>query len=136
LLFLLVALVPLAEIAMFIWVGAHIGILPTLVLTVAAVVLGAALAWHQGFATLKAARQSLDRGEIPVEEILSGAVLLMAAFFLMTPGFLTAAVGFVLLIRPVRLWIGRKVMKALIDARNKGTITVRAMRVNGPRELR
>ena len=144
LLLLTLAAVPLAEIALFIWVGEMIGILPTLILTIGAVVLGAALAWSQGFATLQAARRSLDRGEIPALEILSGAVLLIAAFFLMTPGFITATIGFVLLIRPLRLWIGRAVLGWLIAQRDKGpggkgTINGTVLRrygVDGPRELR
>src|SRR5262249_49330173 len=118
-LFGLLALVPLAEIALFIWLGGLIGILPTLLLTVGCVALGAALAMAQGFATIRATKQSLDRGEIPAVEILSGAVLLIAAFFLMTPGFITAAIGFVLLIPPLRLWIGRTVLARLIAARAK-----------------
>jgi UPF0716 protein FxsA len=128
----LLALVPLAEIALFIWIGEAIGILPTLILTVGAVVLGAGLAARQGFKTLRITMESLNRGEVPVEEILSGAVLLVAAFFLMTPGFITAAIGFVLLIRPIRLWLGRLVMKRLIAARGKGgkTITLRATRID------
>ena len=133
----LIALVPLAEIALFIWIGSAIGILPTLVLTVAAVALGAALAWIQGFTTLKALMESLNRGEIPVEEILSGAVLLIAAFCLMTPGFITAAIGFALLIRPLRVWIGRSAVKRILAARERGsrTITLRSYRVDRRGEL-
>jgi len=124
----LIGLIPLAEIALFIWIGEEIGILPTLILTIGAVVLGAALAWAQGFTTLQATMKSLNRGEVPVEEILSGAVLLVAAFFLMTPGFITAAIGFVLLIKPIRLWLGRMVIRRLIDARARTgkTITLRS----------
>jgi UPF0716 protein FxsA len=134
----LIALIPLAEIALFIWLGELIGILPTLFLTVGCVLLGAALAAAQGFTTLKATRESLNRGEIPAVEILSGAVLLIAAFFLMTPGFITATIGFVLLIRPLRLWIGSAVLRRLIAARSKGTITLRSYRTvrPEPRELR
>lgn len=113
----LIALVPLAEIALFILIGQEIGILPTLILTIGAIVLGAVLAWSQGFKTLRAAIQSLNQGEIPVDEILSGAVLLIAAFFLMTPGFITAAMGFVLLLPPVRLAIGRYVVRKILVAR-------------------
>jgi UPF0716 protein FxsA len=133
----LLALVPLAEIALFIWLGSLIGILPTLALTVAAVVLGAGLAWVQGFSTLRAVAESLNRGEAPVEEILSGAVLLIAAFFLMTPGFITASIGFALLIRPLRLWIGRAAMRQLLDKRMRQdkTITIRAYRTGRPGEL-
>ena len=132
----LIALIPLAEIALFIWLGEQIGILPTLILTVGAVVLGAALAWFQGFATLQATMKSLNRGEVPVEEILSGAVLLVAAFFLMTPGFITAAIGFALLIRPLRLWLGRLVLKKLIASRDRAskTITLRSYRGGGQGE--
>jgi hypothetical protein len=42
----------------------------------------------------------------------------------------------VLLIPPLRVWIGRAVLKRILAARNKGTITVRSYRVIRPRELR
>jgi UPF0716 protein FxsA len=130
-LILLISL-PLAEIALFIWVGGMIGILPTLLLTIFAILLGAALLWTEGFATLKAARESLNRGEVPVEHVLSGAILTGAAFLLMTPGFITNALGFVLLIRPLRMAIGRALFARLVAGRLKGgrIISLKARRVD------
>jgi UPF0716 protein FxsA len=123
---------PLAEIALFIWVGGLIGVVPTLLLTIFAIVLGAALLWVEGFATMQAARRSLNEGKAPVDEVISGAILTGAALLLMTPGFITNAMGFILLIRPLRVWIGRALFARLLDARGKGlrVITVKARRVD------
>jgi len=128
----LLATVPLAEIALFIWVGSMIGILPTLALTIFAIGLGATLLYTEGFATLRAARQALDRGEVPVEHVLSGAILTGAAFLLMTPGFITNGLGFLLLIRPLRLAIGRAIVSRLLAgrARTGRVISVSARRID------
>jgi UPF0716 protein FxsA len=128
----LIVALPLAEIALFIWVGGLIGVVPTLLLTVFAILLGAALLWVEGFATIKAARRSLNDRKAPVDEVLSGAILTCAALLLMTPGFITNAAGFVLLIRPLRIWLGRALFARLLAARGgrMGVVTLKARRLD------
>jgi UPF0716 protein FxsA len=65
-------------------------------------VIGAALARHQGLATLRRLQATLDRGEPPAIELLEGVLLLAGALLLLTPGFFTDALGFACLIPPVR----------------------------------
>lgn len=120
LLFALFVIVPLIEVALFIKVGGLIGILPTLALTVLTAIAGTVLARHEGLATLRLAQESLDRGEIPVAEVISGVVLLVAAVLLITPGFFTDTVGFVLMLRPVRLWLGTRAMRTILARREPG----------------
>jgi UPF0716 protein FxsA len=94
--------VPLVELYVLIQVGSVIGALPTISLCVLSAVAGAALIRHQGLVTLMRVRTSLDRGELPAVELVEGVLLLIAGAMLLTPGFLTDIVGFVLLVPPVR----------------------------------
>lgn len=94
--------VPLLEIAVFLQVGGVIGLGWTLALVVLTAVIGTALLRAQGMATLNRARASLDRGEVPMREVFDGACLLVGGALLLTPGFVTDAVGFMLLLPPVR----------------------------------
>jgi len=104
-LLLLLLLIPLIEIAIFVQVGADIGALSVVVLTVATAALGLALVRAQGFGTLQRAQRELDRGRPPVSEMMHGALLVAAGICLLIPGFLTDAVGALLLIPPLRGWI-------------------------------
>ena len=100
--FLIFIVVPIAEIAVFIQVGRHIGVLPTLLLIVANAVVGLALVRWQGFATLRRAQESLARGVLPARELMDGLLILAAGLLLLTPGLVTDAVGWLLLLPPTR----------------------------------
>ena len=82
-----------------------IGALPTIALSVFTAVLGGLLVRMQGFAILFRAQSQLANREVPAFELLEGALLLMVGFALMLPGFITDAVGFLLLIPPLRRWL-------------------------------
>lgn len=94
---LLFILTPIVEIAVFIQVGGIIGLWPTLGLVVATAIVGTALLRRQGLATMRSARESLARGEFPVNEIFDGACLLASGLLLLTPGFITDFLGALLL---------------------------------------
>ncbi len=96
-LFLLFLAIPLLEIYSLILVGSWIGALPTLLLVILTAVVGAALARHQGLATLQRLQVMLSRGELPAIELLEGVILLVGAFLLLIPGFITDLAGFVCL---------------------------------------
>lgn len=95
---LLFILTPIVEIAVFIQVGGIIGLWPTLGLVVATAIAGTTLLRRQGLATMHSARESLARGEFPVNEIFTGACLLAAGLLLLTPGFITDFLGALLLV--------------------------------------
>ena len=60
-------------------------------------------------------RSALDEGRLPSREIQDGLMIVFAAALLLTPGLLTDAVGFVLLIPPgrelVRRWLLARVVR-------------------------
>jgi UPF0716 protein FxsA len=99
---LLFAGIPLVELYFLIQVGSEIGAIPTIALTVFTAVLGGMLVRLQGLSTAMRVREAMDRGEMPAIEMLEGAVLLLAGFMLLLPGFITDALGFLLLVPPVR----------------------------------
>ncbi len=111
--------VPILEIAVFIKACEIVGLWPTLAIVIMTAIVGTALLRAQGLATLARVRHSLDRGEIPVEDVFTGMCLLVAGALLLTPGFLTDSLGLLLFVPPVRHAIGHFVLTRL--ARGRGT---------------
>jgi UPF0716 protein FxsA len=101
-LFLVFLAVPLAEIYLLIQIGGVIGAGWTITLVVGTALLGAFLVRAQGVSTIRRVQQNMERGQLPAMELLEGLALLVAGALLLTPGFFTDAVGFLLLTPPVR----------------------------------
>lgn len=99
--FLLLA-IPLLEIAVFVIVGEQIGILPTLALVFATAIAGSILLRVQGFGVLTRIRLTLEQGQAPARELVHGVMILLAGILLLTPGFVTDTLGFLLFIPPLR----------------------------------
>ncbi|MEL6767334.1 MAG: FxsA family protein [Pseudomonadota bacterium] len=116
LLFLALLLVPLIEIGLFIEVGGFIGLWPTIGIVILTAVIGTALLRAQGVATLRELQARLARGDDPGRTLAHGALILVAGAVLLTPGFFTDAVGFLLLIPPVRevaiSWLAKRMLVA------------------------
>lgn len=108
-LLILFTAVPVAELMLLIRIGQAIDLLPTLAIVILTGVIGAALARHQGLRTLGRINEATARGEMPTQELLDGLMILVAAVVLVTPGVMTDAVGFALLIPPIRTLLRRKV---------------------------
>ncbi len=106
--------VPIVEIYLLIQVGQVIGAGWTVLLVVLTAVVGVALLKHQGLSTLNRAQQKVDTGELPAREILEGMGLLVAGALLLTPGFFTDAVGFLLLFPPSRIYLVRAIMSRMV----------------------
>lgn len=101
-LFLAFLAVPLIEIALFIQVGDAIGLWRTLAIVIATAIIGTWLVRSQGMMALGQLRGSFSRLDDPTEPLAHGAMILVAGALLLTPGFFTDAVGFALLMPPVR----------------------------------
>ena len=106
-------LVPIGEIATFIWVGSRIGVGLTLLLVVASAVVGIWLVRTQGLATASRVQAMIAQGESPALGMLEGLALLAAGVLLAIPGFLTDIAAFVLLIPPLRRGIIRLYLRHL-----------------------
>ena len=101
-LFLLFLAFPMLEIYILILVGSFIGAAPTLLLVIVTAAVGAALARHQGLATLQRLQTALARGEMPAVELFEGAILLLGALLLLLPGFISDLAGLICLIPATR----------------------------------
>lgn len=101
-LFLGFTLIPALEIYLLIKIGSYFGAFTTLLIVIATAVLGAYLARMQGFKTLLEMQESLRQGNMPAEALMDAFLIVIAAAVLLTPGFITDAVGFLLLIPTTR----------------------------------
>ncbi|MFO8024275.1 FxsA family protein [Thiohalophilus sp.] len=99
---LLFIAIPLIEIYFLIQIGEVIGAWPTILLVVLTAVIGVGLLRWQGFSTLMRFQSELARGQVPAMPLLEGLVLVVAGALLLTPGFVTDAGGFILLVPPLR----------------------------------
>ncbi len=111
-------IVPIIEMAILIEVGSQIGALPTIGLVVLTATLGIWLLRLEGLATFNRLQGRLARGEIPETELLEGIMLLIGGALLLTPGFVTDAIGFCCLLpglrRPIAGWmISRGILGAI-----------------------
>ena len=93
---------PLIELYLLIEVGSEIGAIPTIGLSLFTAALGGWLVRMQGFEVLFRAQSQMGKREVPALELIEGALLLLVGFALLLPGFITDAIGFLLLIPPLR----------------------------------
>jgi len=106
-------LIALAETATFFWVEGRVGLLAALGLALVTAVIGSLLVRRSGLSVLGRIRARLGEGQLPGRELTHGAAILVAGAFLISPGFITDTLGFLLLIPSVRDWIHRVVSKRL-----------------------
>ena len=109
-------IVPLIEIYLLIQVGQVIGAGWTILAVVATAVIGVWLLRLQGLSTLMRARNKLESNELPAQEMLEGVGLVIAGALLLTPGFFTDTIGFLLLFPPTRRWLtGRLAARMIVS---------------------
>jgi len=101
---------PIVEMYLLIEVGGYIGALPTIGLVMITAVIGVALLRIQGLATLTRGMARLQSGELPAREVVEGLLLAVAGALLLTPGFVTDAVGFTLLTPALRGRVAERVL--------------------------
>jgi UPF0716 protein FxsA len=94
--------IPIAEIAAFITIGGEIGVLPTLGLVLVTAIIGTALLRWQGIGILNRIRAETDAGRVPGRDLVHGAMILVAGVLLLTPGFVTDTLGFLLFVPAIR----------------------------------
>lgn len=113
--FILVAL-PLLELALLLKVGQSIGLLWTMFVIFASAAVGTWVLHAQGFAVMRRTMKSLQAGKPPIGPAVDGMFLMFAGTLLLTPGFLSDAVGLLLLIPPLRhaiaAWSVRRILRS------------------------
>ncbi|MEM9468608.1 MAG: FxsA family protein [Pseudomonadota bacterium] len=94
---------PLIEIVAFVEVGGAIGTPKTLILCFITAVLGGYFVKKQGLETLAKAQKHMTQGQMPVQQMFDGLCLIATGAMMITPGFVTDTIGFLLLIPAVRV---------------------------------
>ncbi|RUR36583.1 FxsA family protein [Vreelandella populi] len=110
-----ISLFTLLDFILLFSIGSQIGLLTTLLLVLATGVIGLHLIRKEGVSTFARARQRMKEGEIPSQELLTGAALIFGGALLMAPGFLSDLLGIACLLPSARqllykalIWLGLK----------------------------
>ena len=105
--------VPIIEIALFIQIGGFLGLFPTLAIVVLTAIAGTYLVRTQGLSVLSPLQSRFREMNDPSEPLVHGAMILFSGALLLTPGFFTDFIGFLLLIPNVRAAIFQKVRERI-----------------------
>lgn len=112
-----VLLAVIAEVAAFVAVGEHIGFGWAVLVLLGVSALGPFMIRRVGLGVLARTRDRLTRGEVPTTEVLDGVVVLLGGALICVPGFITDAIGLLLMVGPLRrLFIratGRRVARRI-----------------------
>jgi UPF0716 protein FxsA len=111
-LFLLFVALPIAEIYALIKMGSWLGLFPTLAILVLVSAAGAALVKREGLRVFRRFKEQIAAGNMPTNEMVDGVCLLIAGVLLVVPGFVTDAVGLLLLLPPFRVLLRRRLKKS------------------------
>ena len=99
---LLFIVVPIAELAVLIQVGQVIGVWWTIAILIADAILGSILMPAQGRVAWRRFNEAIAGGRVPAREVADGALVMFGGLLMLTPGFITDILGFLLLIPPTR----------------------------------
>lgn len=88
-----------------------IGVFPTILIVITTAVIGTALLRQQGLATLQRSQQRMAQGALPAQEMIEGLALVFGGALLLTPGFVTDALGLLCLIPVTRQIVVRWLLK-------------------------
>jgi UPF0716 protein FxsA len=121
---LLFIVVPIAELAVLIQVGQEIGVWWTIAILIADAIVGSILMRAQGRAAWRRFNEALATGRVPAREVLDGALVMFGGLLMLTPGFITDILGFLLLIPPTRA-VARAVLVRRLAQRMAVSMTAR-----------
>ncbi len=103
--------VPLLELYVILQVGQAIGALWTIALLVLSSLIGTALLRSQGRSTWRRFRAALTSGRPPARETIDGALVIVGGALMLAPGFVTDALGALLLLPPTRAVARRGIVR-------------------------
>jgi UPF0716 protein FxsA len=122
--FLALLVVPLADALFLVFVAGQLGWEVTVALVVLTALLGTLFVRAEGRATLKRIQRSMAQGDPPTDELVDGGLLIAAGAFLLTPGLVTDALGFLLVFPLTRVpfrWAVKKwVVVPALDSKTGG----------------
>lgn len=113
-LFLLFTVGPILETWSIIEVGKVIGSWETAIYLVLVGAIGAWLGKRAGVGVLREVTETLRKGVSPADKLVEGALVLIGATLLVTPGFFTDLVGIIFFIAPIRRWLAPRIKTAAL----------------------
>ena len=117
-LLLALIIIPAIEIYLFIKIGASIGAFNTVLLIFFTAFIGIYYARAQGLNTLNQGIRKMIKEQLPIYELMSGALIAVGAIFLIIPGFATDLLGFLIIFPPTRKLIFKKYSYKQKDQKN------------------
>ena len=108
--------VPLVEIYVLIQVGQVIGVWWTILLLIADSIYGGWLIRHEGGRAWQALTNALNSGQMPAKELADAALILVGGTLMLSPGFVTDAMGIVLIL-PFTRPVARRVLTRVVSKR-------------------
>lgn len=104
-----------------------IGPVATVAVVVLTALLGMLLVRAEGRHTIRKIQRKLAEGTPPTDELLDGALLLVAGVLMLTPGLVTDLIGLLLVLPPtrypIRVVVKRYVVTPMLDDRTGGFAT-------------
>ncbi len=97
-LLLLFTIVPMVELALLIWVGGRIGVIPTIVIVASTGAIGVTAAKMQGFLIMNRIKENFARQQLPTINMIEGVMILVGGAMLLTPGLITDIAGFLFIL--------------------------------------
>ncbi len=125
-LFLLFTIIPIIELTLLIKVGSYIGAINTILVVILTAAIGAYMVKMEGIGIMYRIQKNMQEGIFPAEEILDGAMILVAGCLLVTPGILTDIIGFSFVFPMSRMAI-KRLLRRYID-KKIATMNVRIHR--------
>ncbi len=113
---LLFIVMPFLELYLLIQIGERIGVWPTLAIVLGTGLLGGVLARWQGVAAWREVVGALRQGRMPGTELAAGALFLVGAALLLTPGVITDAFGFAMMVPVARRGLARVLIRRVRES--------------------
>jgi UPF0716 protein FxsA len=113
---LLFVVIPIVEIYVAVVVGHAIGAWNTVGLLLLLSIVGVWLTKHEGLSVISRIHRQLEARRMPTNELIDGGLVLAGGLLLIVPGFVTDALGLLLLFPPTRL-IARGILKRRFQGR-------------------
>lgn len=123
-LFLLFTALPILELYVLLEIGSLLGVYRTVGVILITAIVGASMWKTQGLIVLRKINDRLKNEDIPGNELLEGLLVLAGGLFLVTPGFLTDAAGFLCLLPASRTWFAKLLKQWLRKQVETGNIQI------------
>lgn len=123
-LFLIFALIPVIELALLIKIGSYIGVLNTVIVVILTAVAGAYMVRAEGISVMYRIQQNMNQGVFPGDELINGAMILVAGALLLTPGFFTDVIGFLFVIPVSRAFFNKLIKRYIQNKISNGDIHI------------